>query len=71
MEANLLLPDAWDTGGVEVTRAVVIRGDVDKCGRRCTLDAGANAVRRRVLYINVPGSSTAAVVVRWGEGGGR
>jgi len=53
VEDNLLLPNDWDTGGEEVSRPLVIAGDPGKCGRRCTLDAGANGVKRRALYIRV------------------
>ena len=49
---------------------MVIRGDVGKCGRRCTLDAGANAIRRRVLYIRITDTGGASgVVLRWGGRG--
>lgn len=53
MEDNLLLPNDWATGGEDVSRPLVIAGDPGKCGRRCTLDAGANGVKRRALYIRV------------------
>lgn len=62
VEANLQLPAAWDSRGEDVTRPLVIRGDVAKCGRpRCTLDAGANSRTGSVFSISL--SQTSGTVV--------